>query len=151
MPMNQKGMDTLKSLMQLDIDAVHAYSQAIDKIDHARVREQLIAFRRDHERHIADLSDVIVRLGGDPPERARDFKGFLIEGFTALRSMTGTEGALKAMKGNEETTNKHYRDALELDFSPDVRAIVQRNYGDEKRHLAYVEDALADRVWEQAA
>jgi len=147
----KKALDTLKSLMQLDIDAVHAYTQAIERITHRAVRERLTAFRGDHERHITDLSACIRRLGGEPPERARDFKGFIIEGFTALRSMTGTEGALKAMKGNEETTNKHYAQALTVGFSAEVRDVVARNFEDEKRHLAYVEDALADRVWEQAA
>ncbi len=149
--MKENAIETLKSLMQLDIDAVHAYTQAIENIEHRAVREQLTAFRGDHERHVTDLSQCIRRLGGDPPERQRDFKGFLIQGFTAIRSLTGTEGALKAMKSNEQTTNKHYREALAVQFPPDVRSVIERNYEDEKRHLAYVDDALADRVWERAA
>jgi uncharacterized protein (TIGR02284 family) len=149
--MEEKAMDTLKSLMQLDVDAVHAYTQAIENIEHRAVRERLTAFRGDHERHVTELSQCIRRLGGDPPERQRDFKGFLIEGFTAIRSLTGTEGALKAMKSNEQTTNKHYREALNIPFPTDVRALIERNYADEKRHLTFVDDALADRVWEHAA
>lgn len=149
--MEEKPLETLKSLMQLDIDAVHAYTQAIENIEHRAVRDQLMAFRGDHERHVTELSQCIRRLGGDPPERQRDFKGFLIQGFTAVRSLTGTEGALKAMKSNEQTTNEHYREALEIQFPPDVRAVVERNFEDEKRHLAYVDDALADRLWEHAA
>jgi uncharacterized protein (TIGR02284 family) len=149
--MEQHAMETLESLMQLDFDAVQAYTQAIERIDHRAVREQLTAFRADHQRHIADLSECIRRFGGEPPERKRDFKGFLIEGFTAIRSMTGTEGALKAMQGNEETTNKHYREALDVAFPADVRALIERNYDDERRHLTYVDDALNDRVWESAA
>ena len=149
--MVKNALDTLKALMQLDIDAVHAYTQAIESIQHDGVRERLTAFRTDHERHITDLSDCIIRLGGQPPQRKRDFKGFLIEGFTAMRSLTGTEGALKAMRSNEKTTNQHYREALDVDLSPETRAVVERNYADEQRHLAYVEEALEDRVWEQAA
>lgn len=149
--MDSKAMDTLKSLMQLDVDAVHAYTQAIDSIEHRAVGDQLITFRGDHERHINELAACIRRFGGTPPERSRDFKGFLIEGFTAIRSMTGTEGALKAMKSNEETTNKQYGDAMMIDFPADVRALIERNFDDEKRHLAYVEHALADHPWERAA
>jgi uncharacterized protein (TIGR02284 family) len=146
---NEKDLiDRLSSLMQLDIDAVHAYGQAIDSIKDPAIKNELIMFRDDHERHIGDLSLAISNLGGQPPERSRDFKGFLIEGFTALRSVTGTEGALKAMKGNEELTNKTYRDALDLQLPPDIRDIVERNYRDEQRHLAYINRVLSNRSWE---
>lgn len=147
--MNEKNLiDRLSSLMQLDIDAVHAYGQAIDNIKDPAIKNELSMFRDDHERHISDLSLAITNLGGKPPEHSRDFKGFLIEGFTALRSVTGTEGALKAMKGNEELTNKTYREALNLQLPPDARDIVERNYHDEQRHLAYINRVLASRSWE---
>src|SRR5689334_15823951 len=107
--MSKGALDTLKSLRQLDIDAVHAYTSAIEQIDVSSIRSRLEQFRGDHERHITDLEPCIRRFGAEPDPRERDFKGFLIQGFTAIRSMTGTEGALKAMLGNEETTNAHYR------------------------------------------
>ena len=64
----------------------------------------------------ADLlgPDGLWRLGGNPPKRSVDLKGLLLEGFTALRSVTGTEGALKAMQSNEKTTNKKYQEALAI-------------------------------------
>jgi uncharacterized protein (TIGR02284 family) len=145
---SQDIIDRLSSLMQLDIDASYAYGQAIDNIKDPAIKNELIMFRDDHERHITDLSLAITNLGGTPPARSRDFKGFLIEGFTALRSMMGTEGALKAMQGNEQLTNKMYSNALSLDLSPAVRDIVERNYRDEQRHLAYINEALANRTWE---
>jgi uncharacterized protein (TIGR02284 family) len=148
---NSKVIDTLKSLMQLDVDASHAYTQAVESIDVDAIRDRLKEFRGDHERHVDDLSACIRRLGGKPPERRRDWKGFLIEGFTAVRGVTGTEGALKAMEGNEETTNRRYGDALAVEMPGDVRALVQHNYDDEKRHLAYVRDKIAHRAWEHAA
>lgn len=143
-------VEQLSSLMQLAIDAVHAYGQAIKNIDVPSVREQLISFQGDHERHIRELSECIRGYGAQPPEYSRDFKGFLIQGFTAIRSGTGTAGALRAMKSNEEKTNQHYNEALSWDLPADVRALVQRNYEDERRHLRYVEQALQARVWEQA-
>ena len=149
--MDKDAFDTLQTLMQLDVDAAHAYSQAIDRIEHRSVREHLTAFRADHERHVSDLSKCISRLGGQPPEREPDVRGLLIDGFTALRSLTGTERALKAMKSNEEATNRHYRAALTVRFPLEIHALVERNFADEKRHLEYVEQSLADRIWEQAA
>lgn len=140
----------LIDLAQLDIDAVHAYDQAIGQVDIPTIRDQLHRFKADHERHVRELSTVIVRQGGTAPRFSPDFKGFILQGFTALRSATGTEGALKAMKGNEELTTRTYAKAMSKDFPPDVKALVQQNYGDEQRHLAAIEQWISARPWEQA-
>ncbi|HEY3449419.1 MAG TPA: DUF2383 domain-containing protein [Myxococcales bacterium] len=140
----------LSSLAQLDIDAIHAYDQAIHNIDVTSVREQLTQFKADHERHVRDLSVIIQRFGGQAPSFSPDFKGYVLQGFTALRSAMGTEGALKAMKGNEELTNRTYSNALGKGFPVDVLAVLQKNYADEQRHLAAINQWIGIRVWEQA-
>ena len=68
-----------------------------------------------------------------------------------MRSLSGTEGALKAMVSDEETTNKVYRQALESEFPPNARLIVEQNDGDKRQHLAYMREALDSRIWEEAA
>ena len=146
----QKMIKELNDLIQLDIDAIHAYDQAISNIDATFVSQQLEGFKSDHQRHVTEVSDVVRRLGGDPPEFKRDFKGFLIQGMTAIRSATGNEGALKAMQTNEKTTNKNYKQAVEMEFPADILQLLQKNYDDERRHLAWIEDAIQRRVWEGA-
>ncbi|MGC4116457.1 MAG: DUF2383 domain-containing protein [Myxococcales bacterium] len=143
-------LSELGKLAQLDIDAIHAYDQAIQNVDLLSVREQLTQFKADHERHVSDLSVTIQRFGGQPPTFKPDFKGFVLQGFTALRSAMGTEGAIKAMKGNEELTNRSYSNALGKGFPVDVQALVQKNYADEQRHLAAINQWISLRVWEQA-
>jgi hypothetical protein len=49
---------------------------------------------RDHQQHIENLSRILRLNGEEAPEQTKDFKGFLIGGFTSLRSVTGDEGAL---------------------------------------------------------
>ncbi len=132
----------LSKLIQLDIDAVHAYGQAIDKIDDPAVREQIVLFQGDHKEHIETLSKEVRALGETPPTSSPDFKGYLIEGFTAMRSITGTEGALKAMKSNEELTNKKYDKARAMDLPTSARTVIEKNYSDEQRHLSYIESTL---------
>lgn len=139
----------LISLAQLDIDAIHAYSHAIERINIESVKENLTRFREDHERHVQLLSPVISELGGTPPEFKPDFKGFVIQGMTALRSVTGNEGALKAMRTNEELTNRTYEKALGWEMPADVRAIIEKNREDERRHLDYVNQAIEGRIWEK--
>lgn len=148
---NREIVKELKSLCQLDIDAVHAYNQALDKIDLADVKLQIERFRGDHERHITDLSELIRTFNEEPPAFSRDFKGFILDAFTKIRSISGTEGALKALKSGEDITNRRYGDARNMDFPPRIREIIEANYRDEQRHLNYVQQAINDRIWEEAA
>lgn len=135
----------LSSLVQLDIDAVYAYKEAIEKIDEPQVREHLTMYRQDHERHISELSVEIRRFGETPPEFSLDFKGYLIKGFTSLRSATGTKGALKAMHTNEKLTNKEYEAAKYWDLPPDLKQMIALAREDERRHLEYIERALEEK------
>jgi rubrerythrin len=137
----------IQNLVQLDIDATYAYAQAIDGIDaaHGAIKAQLLEFRGDHERHIAELSSVLTSLGHKAPAYARDFKGFLIEGMTAIRSAIGTQQALKAMRQNEVLTNRQYQNALELEaLPPTVLEIVRRGREDERRHLMAIEAMIGE-------
>lgn len=141
--LNEAIVSKLNELIQLDYDAIQAYERAIAKIEDVDVRRELEGFKADHERHIVDLSDCVRGLGGVPEELGRDVKGILLEGLTALRSVTGTEGALKAMKMNEEITNRVYDEAFQSAFPANVRSIVEKNRNDERRHLAYIERCLS--------
>ena len=144
---NEQLADQLESLLRVDVDASHAYQQAINEMDVPELRDQLTKFRGDHERHIADLSKAIKALGQEPPQVARDFKGYLISGFTALRVKMGVESALKAMHSNEKLTNKTYEEASRWNVSEDIHKLILRCYDDEKRHLNYIEQALNTKAW----
>jgi uncharacterized protein (TIGR02284 family) len=133
------AIELLNDLIQLDYDAVQAYKQAIEKIDDVAARADLVAFQADHERHIADLSRTVRMMGGEPEEAGRDLKGVLLEGLTALRSVTGTLGALRAMRMNEKLTNRSYERALEVRLPIAARDVVLRNREDERRHLSAIE------------
>lgn len=146
---NDDVIKCMQKLAQLDVDAVRAYGQAIEEIDLPEIRHSISKFRDDHLRHIEELNREIKILGGEPNDYKPDLKGFLIEGFTAIRSMTGTEGALKAMKTNEKLTNKTYSDALKAELPTNIRSLIEKNYNDEKRHLAYIEEALVKTPWKE--
>lgn len=136
-------IDQLASLIKLDIDAIHAYDQAIKRIEQPMYHDKLVTFQGDHRRHVDVLSAKLRELGETPPAFSPDFKGFFIEGFTALRSMTGTKGALEAMETNERLTNSKYEKAVKSDFPADIASIVRANLADEQRHLAFIREALS--------
>ena len=135
-------LDNLEKLIQLDVDATHAYDQAIKNVDEPVIKDKLIQFQADHRKHIDLLSAKVLELGGTPPELTSDFKGFFISGFTALRSLTGTKGALEAMETNERLTTSRYEEACKWDFPVDISAIVRSNFADEQRHLAFIREAI---------
>lgn len=146
----EKLIAKLNDLIALDIDAANAYEAAISRLTVPALQERLLEFKGDHERHIQDLTECVVRFGGEPRKKA-DLKGFFIKGFTAVTSMMGDEGALQAMRGNETLTTTTYKNALEENWSEDVRALIEKNYSDEQRHLEFIVDALRNRSWEATA
>ncbi|MBN1210733.1 MAG: ferritin-like domain-containing protein [Myxococcaceae bacterium] len=137
----------LRSLAQLDADAVGAYDAAIARVNEPLVRERLNDFRVDHVRHVQDLNALIQQRGGEPVGLRPDLKGTAMKGLTAVTSMMGTEAALVAMLGNEEFTNRAYELALQFDWSPGVRSLIQRNREDEFRHVTWIRAAVRTRPW----
>ncbi len=142
-----KQIEELNELIRFDFDAMAAYDAAINDIKALVVRDPLIRFRGDHERHVQNLSQIVIRLGGKPAE-GPDMKGLVRKTMTKVAGLGGIELTLKAMKSNEELLNKTYAHHLTLDFPDDVKQVIRGNYADEQRHLAWVEQALQTRLWE---
>lgn len=142
--------EQLGDVLKIDIDAVEAYNEAIEKVEAQELRSRLSAFRDDHQRHISELQSAIQDMGHEPPEIKPDLKGKLIEGMTALRSSMGDEQALKAMRQNETITNRTYEKALQDHTYPGaVQRILQAGLEDERRHLQWIEQQLSVTVGAQ--
>jgi len=71
----KRQIEELNELIQLDHDAVGAYTEAIDAVPESALRESLLQFRSDHQRHIFDLFALVRRLGAKPAEAAEQTGG----------------------------------------------------------------------------
>lgn len=141
--MNDKNLiEAMSNLVQLDIDAVHAYDQAVKEIADTIIRDRLLKFQDEHRHHISGLSKQIKNLGGQPPERSQDLKGYVIEAFTAIRSFTGLNGALNAMKTTEEITNRYYSEVVSWEAPTEVKELLRTYFSEEKIHLDYISSNL---------
>ena len=141
--MNAKDLiGAMVNLVQLDIDAVHAYDHVLKEIDDPIIKQRLLNFQEEHRNHISGLSKHIEELGGQPPEPSQDFKGYVIEAFTAIRSVTGLKGALKAMKITEEITNRYYGEVVSWKAPSEVKEILRTYFSEEKIHLDYITSNL---------
>ncbi len=144
-----KVIEECNDLIRFDHDAIGAYDEAIDAINVPQIHEKLVAFRGDHERHVTELSAVVRKLGGSPPSKP-GVRGVIRKTMTKVAGLAGIETVLRAMRSNEEVLNKQYASRARQDFPADVLAIIQKNYGDEQRHLAFIESTLQNRTWEHA-
>lgn len=138
----EKLRDLLTELIQLDIDAVEAYRQAVEGIEDEIMRTRLEEFAQNHLDHIEMLSQEIQSAGGEPPDLSRDLKGLIIKGFAALRSTTGTKGALKSLKTPEELAVKAYGNAVSQDVPGAVKAVLRKFFAEERIHLQYIQNNL---------
>jgi uncharacterized protein (TIGR02284 family) len=140
---NEKNLtEALSNLVQLDIDAVYAYDQALKEIDDPIIKDRLLKFQDDHRNHISGLSKQIEALGGQPPEYSQDIKGYVIEAFAAIRSFTGLKGALAAMKTTEEIANRYYGEVVSWEAPSAVKEVLRTYFSEEKVHLDYITSNL---------
>ncbi|HLL46402.1 MAG TPA: DUF2383 domain-containing protein, partial [Longimicrobiaceae bacterium] len=66
LPTDAELVAELNDLLQLDHDAVGAYTLAIQALPTDAHRDTLVRFREDHERHVAELTELVRRYGGAP-------------------------------------------------------------------------------------
>lgn len=143
-PEYSEVIDRLNDLIQLDFDAIEAYQAAIDRLSDPEYRQNLGAFMNDHERHTRELSERVTSLGGTPKTKG-DAKRILTKGKVVLANLAGDKAILKAMKSNEDDTNKAYENAVN---DPACRAVetvlstLERGLSDERRHREWIVNTL---------
>ncbi|NLL13114.1 MAG: ferritin-like domain-containing protein [Fibrobacter sp.] len=142
-------IDKLNSLIRLDNDALSSYNKVIEVIEEATLKAEITRFRDDHKRHVSVLSELVKSYGGEASTEQKDIRRLFLGGATALQSLFGVEGALKALHTGEKITNKNYSESVQWDVPEDVKTVLKENYADEQRHIRFVESALRDKVWEK--
>lgn len=150
---NETMVEELGELIRFDYDAIGAYTAAIDDVRESEIREVFVRFREDHERHVLDLSAIVRRLGGTPPTKP-DLRGFMRKTMTKVAGLGGTKGTLEAMKSNERVLSERYAYHRSFEWPSDIRQAIDRGQEDEKRHLTWIEQALAglaDHSWDKSS
>ena len=109
----------------------------------ARHQRQLAEFKDDHERHTQELDDLIRKLHGKPANGAV-IKHTVSAGKIVFADLMGDKAVLKAMKTNENDTNKAYeRAASQSDLPQSAVRVIQNALGDERRHRGWLEKTIA--------
>ncbi len=134
----------LTDLLQLEYDALPAYSVAIAGLRRPDLRDALEAYRADHERHVRDLSAQIRRLGGVPLALPHLPTGLLKLGVQMLGLPGGDRAVLLAFVSNEWQSQEKYARYAARPYPTELSALLRRNAGDEARHYAWACGALEE-------
>ena len=139
-----KTVTLLNDLIHLDFDAIAAYEAAIARLHEVSDKAQLGRFMADHRRHVVDLTPLVQENGGQAVTEA-DFKEVLTKGRVVIAGLMGDRAVLEAMKSNEDAANAAYEKATRepRPSRPRVRAVLERNLADERRHRAWIENRVA--------
>lgn len=136
-------VDGLNDLLQLDHDAIGAYDIAIERLEDRDHANQILGFRRDHERHIQELNELIATLGGAPKNQPH-LTGPFKQALQALGAIGGDRGILTSFRTNELQVRSKYETyaARANQWPAHVKRAIDRNALDEERHYRWVADAL---------
>lgn len=142
---NQENFtEALKELLELEYGAVDAYEAAIERLENADYQEKLEEFKKDHERHIEELSSLLRKNHHEIPEKGVIGKQLLTTGKVVMANLIGDNTILQAMKSNEIDTNTAYERMNERkDKWPESEDIITRGLQDERKHKAWLEKTLS--------
>ena len=132
----------LNDLLQLDHDAVEAYTIAINLVRSDAHRDRLVAFRADHKRHIEELAALIRDRRGVAVELPHLPTGPFKLAVQAAGAFGGDAAVLLAFKANERQVRDKYARYLDRSYPTDVAAILRRAADDEEQHYRWVSDTL---------
>jgi rubrerythrin len=132
----------LNDLLQLDHDAVQAYSVAIAAVRLPHLRSMLERFREDHERHIEELVALIRARGGLPVQLPHIPTGFFKLAVQKVGALGSDREILLAFKANERQVRDKYRRHADAPHDPAVAGMLRRAALDEAEHYAWAESEL---------
>ena len=132
----------LNDLIQLDHDAVAAYTLALDTIKNEDYRERLATYRADHKRHIEELAKIVRDRGGVAVELPHLPTGAFKLAVQAAAVAGGDAAILLAFKTNEGQIRDKYRRYAARPYPAHIAEVVRRGATDEETHYAWVSSVL---------
>lgn len=131
-------IEALIALAQMDAEAAAGYETAAELIPSPEIQKALLEFAGDHQRHVEDIRNIISGMEIEVEIAAPDPDISLFVNMSSALAAMGEKPALLSLISTEQFTNAAYGTALELVSDPDVRALIERNYADEQRHLRWL-------------
>jgi uncharacterized protein (TIGR02284 family) len=131
----------LNDLIESEYDSIEAHEAAIERVMESD-QAQLLRFRADHRRHVAELVEQVLALGGEPVD-AGDLKRVVTKGKVVFGGFLGDQAVMMAMRSNEQGLLRAYQRASEVPrISTRLSGVLARATDDENRHLEFLEKRI---------
>lgn len=135
----QAAIKALQQLSQAEIDASFLLGQAIDNINNSNLKTELQKIKTQTEEHIKTLASIIHTTGNEAPAYSRDFKGFFMQGYAAMRGALSDQGVIIALHTNLKRILEVYESELNASNLPsDTKTKIRTIYETKRKHLNYL-------------
>ena len=150
--MSDKITSVLNDLLETSKDGEQGFRTAAEDTKTATLRIVFLERAENCAKAVADLQQLISRLGGDPQEHG-SIAGAAHRGWVSLRAAASGRtdlAILEECERGEDVAKGRYRKALEEKLPDDIRSIVQQQYDGVQRNHDQIRD-LRDQFRANAA
>jgi uncharacterized protein (TIGR02284 family) len=131
MAMNEKTVEILNDLVQINHDRVRGYEKAADETnsDDADLRALFTDFANESRQYAAELSELVKNLGGEPAtdstQRGKIYRAWM--DMKAVVTGSNRKAILGSCEYGEDAAQRQYERALEdsEDLPAEIRQVVQ--------------------------
>jgi len=142
---NIKLIALIEDLLEINIDAYHSYTHAINGLDIPELIDEFIEFRTDHYQQIESLSHIVHLLGGKAPLLPADLHLDLQPLYEKVTKVTGMKTIIKSMHTIETLAINRYESVLaSFDSASDSVEILQHNLKQLNNHIKFINKTLIE-------
>jgi hypothetical protein len=133
----------LSNIRRMDEDLVGAYGDAVDKVQEKHLVEHFRRFGQEHQRHAADVEQLMWQEGWSPVEPAAE-PSRLIAGLRGQVDAARSEnGVLDAIRLAETAIAAEHAEALQMELDESCERVLLQDYQEDQEHLELIGRHLA--------
>ncbi len=134
MASNEEVISTLNNLIETCRDGQNGFQTAAEGVERSELKTLFHTYSQQRAGFVGELQDEVRRLGGDP-ENSGSVAATLHRGWIDIKAVvTGKDdgAVLSECERGEDVAVANYRAALDTDLPANVRAVVERQFGEVK-------------------
>lgn len=139
----------LNPLLALEHDLLRTYAVAQTGLRDRALAESIERLRLEQQRHLSDLTALILRLGAKPRAR-RDLRGPMFEAMATVGVSISDETALRALLHAEQVAERAYQEAVDGPLPAAAAPQILHGLEGHRRRLAWFRPRVEERHPRQA-
>jgi uncharacterized protein (TIGR02284 family) len=135
MASNSEVISTLNNLIETCRDGQEGFQTAAEAVGRGELKTLFLGYSQQRAGFVGELQDEVRRLGGEA-DNTGSVAATLHRGWIDLKAaVTGRDDSaiLAECERGEDSAVANYRDALDTDLPANIRATVERQFGEVKQ------------------